>query len=54
MMVACRIADAQGWVLGETLERAVKALDNEIAAREKPERVSGPMTQHIAEGAGRG
>jgi hypothetical protein len=29
-----RIADAQGWVLGETLERAVKALRNEIAARE--------------------
>ena len=27
-----RIADAQGWVLGETLERPVKALENEIAA----------------------
>jgi hypothetical protein len=27
-----RIADAQGWVLGETLERAVKALKKEIAA----------------------
>lgn len=27
------VADAQGWVLGETLERAVKALKNEIAAR---------------------
>ena len=26
------IADAQGWVLGETLERAVSALRNEIAA----------------------
>ena len=26
------IADAQGWVLGETLERAVKALKNEVAA----------------------
>ena len=25
------IADAQGWVLGETLERAVRALRNEIA-----------------------
>jgi hypothetical protein len=32
MMVAYRIADAQGWVLGETLERPVKALENEIAA----------------------
>jgi hypothetical protein len=29
-----RTADAQGWVLGETLERAVKALKNEIATRE--------------------
>ncbi len=28
-----RIADEQGWVLGETLERAVKALKNEIGAR---------------------
>ena len=27
-----RIADAQGWVLGETLERAVTALKSEIAA----------------------
>ena len=27
-----RLADAQSWVLGETLERAVKALKNEIAA----------------------
>lgn len=26
------IADAQGWVLGETLERAVRALQNQIAA----------------------
>jgi hypothetical protein len=27
-----RIADEQGWVLGETLERAVRALRSEIAA----------------------
>ena len=27
-----RLADAQGWVLGETLERAVNALKKEIAA----------------------
>ena len=40
-----RIADAQGWVLGETLERAVKALENKIGAREKPERVPA-QTQH--------
>jgi hypothetical protein len=29
-----RIADGRGWVLGETLERAVKALKNEIATHE--------------------
>lgn len=29
------IADAQVWVLGETLERAVKALKKEIAAEKK-------------------
>jgi hypothetical protein len=29
-----RIADEQGWVLGETLERAVRALRTEIAAGE--------------------
>jgi hypothetical protein len=28
-----RIADAQGWVLGETLERAIEALKSEITAR---------------------
>src|ERR1017187_7096487 len=33
MMVAYRIADAQGWVLGETLEPAVAALKREIAAQ---------------------
>lgn len=26
-----RITDAQGWVLGETLERALEALDRELA-----------------------
>lgn len=29
-----RIADTQEWVLGETLERAVAALKNEIATRQ--------------------
>lgn len=28
-----RIADEQGWVLGETLERAVRALSGEITGR---------------------
>ena len=41
-----RIADAQGWVLGETLERAVKALENEIGAREKSERAPAQTKHH--------
>lgn len=29
------VADKEGWVLGETLERAVSALENELAAANK-------------------
>ena len=28
-----RLTDAQGWVLGETLERALEALERELAAK---------------------
>jgi hypothetical protein len=45
MIVAYRVADAQGRVLSGTLDRAVAALQREIAAREKPER-SPAQTQH--------
>ncbi len=31
-----RLSDAQGWVLGETLERALEALERELSA--KPEK----------------
>jgi hypothetical protein len=30
-----RLADAQGWVLGEAFERAVAALERELEALEK-------------------
>ena len=29
-----RLADSQGWVLGETLERALNALERELASQE--------------------